>query len=203
VGTSVVLLLGSIGPILINNASVPWLSGQGAAAVTVGAFSGALTLSRVPIQLGSALFGPLLNRVAHAVETSDAVLERRLNRRGTIFASSVGAAFALGFSTAGPPALELFLGSDYGLERRVFAMLGLSSALMLVCVVVQVRIAARERWRQIGSSWLAAAFVFVVALVVPGDLVTRATTAPVVASATALMALAYFSRTDVALDARR
>ncbi len=57
----VLLLIGSIGPLLANNGSVPWLAATHSVdAYTLGAFAGAVTLSRIPTQFVSAVFSPLL-----------------------------------------------------------------------------------------------------------------------------------------------
>jgi O-antigen/teichoic acid export membrane protein len=179
---------------LINNASVPWLSGRGAEAALVGAFSGALTLSRIPIQLGGAAFGPLLRRFAHAIEIEDASRERADFRGAVTGAVGVALAFALGFSLLAPPFISLYLGSAYDVPRWVCALLAVSSGAMLVAVVAQVRAAAQERWRAISYSWLLAAGAFVCTLVVPGDLLLRCSLAPATASLTGLAALLLFGR---------
>jgi O-antigen/teichoic acid export membrane protein len=192
--TALLMLAGASGPMLINNASVPWLSGRGADAALVGAFSGALTLSRVPIQLGGAAFGPLLRRFAHAIDVGDAARERADFRGAVTGAVGVALVFVLGFSLLAPPFISLYLGSAYDVPRWVCALLAVSSGAMLVAVVAQVRAAAQERWRAISYSWLLAAGVFVCTLFTPGDLLLRCSLAPTTASLAGLAALIVVGR---------
>jgi O-antigen/teichoic acid export membrane protein len=192
---SVLLLVGSAGPILINNASVPWLSASGSGALTVGAFSAALTLSRVPIQLSSAVFGPLLNRMAHAIETDDLAGSHELNRRAVQLATLVAGVFAAGFTGLGGLGLSWLIGAAYRLPWWTFGGLGCSSALMLVAVVVQARAAAEQRWAGIAGCWIAAAIGFAACFTGPGGSLQRASAAPLIGSGIALIGLVAITRT--------
>lgn len=192
--TAMLLLAGSVGPMLINNASVPWLSGHDAAAALVGSFSGALALSRVPTQLGGAAFGPLLRRFSHAIEVGDETLERAEFRTAILFAAGMSVIFVIGFTVLANPVLSVFLGSTYHVPVWVCALLALSSGAMLVAVVAQVRVAARQQWRLIAASWLLAAAAFMIVLIGPGSLLARCALAPALASFVGLVALLMSGR---------
>lgn len=187
--TALLLIAGAAGPILINNASVPWLAAHGTSALIVGSFSGVLALSRVPTQIGGAVYGPLLNQLSHAIERGDDADQHRLYRRSLTTALITGIAFVVAFGVAGNLAVDLFIGSEYGLETWTLLTLAASSAMMLVSIVAQVRAAALEQWNGIAASWLIAAAGFVVVLVLPLAAVTRAALAPMIASAIGLLAL--------------
>ena len=76
------LLIGSTGPLLANNGSVPWLASISSVDdVTLGAFAAAVTLSRIPTQFVTAIFAPLLSHLGHAVEGGDQATFQHLRRR--------------------------------------------------------------------------------------------------------------------------
>lgn len=188
-----VLLAGSIGPLLINNASVPWLSYR-SDAVLVGAFAGALTLTRIPIQLSGAVFGPLLNRISHAVEARDEVAFHSLNRRAVSWSIGIALGFVACFTAFGSLALRLYIGDEYDLPTTTYLALASSSAAMLVSIVAQAGAAANERWKAISLSWLLAAAAFALVLVLPLSVLHRATLAPLVASLVGLAGLTLAAR---------
>lgn len=200
---ALLLLAGSAGPILINNAAVPWLSANGARALTIGAFSGALTLSRVPIQFSGAVFGPLMNRMSQAVEVGDREASAILNRRALAAASLAAGIFALAFTGLGSLGLEALVGSAYTLPWWTFGCLGLSSSCMLVSLVVQARAAAEQLWAGIAACWIVAAVTFLSSLALPGGLIMRASAAPLSGSAVALLGLVVITRRQVLRHARQ
>lgn len=192
--TAGLMLAGASGPILINNASAPVLATQGASALLVGTFASALVLSRIPIQLGGAVFGPLLHRLSTAIETGASAVARDLVRRSIALACAAAALFTAGMTLLGNPVLRLFLGTAHDLPAWCLALLGASSGLMLIAVVVQVRAAARQAWRGIALSWMAAAAAFALALLAPGSELFQVSLAPVVGTAVGLSALVITGR---------
>lgn len=186
------LLVGAVGPVLINNASVPWLSSLGAPAALVGAFSAALTLSRVPIQLSGAAFGPLLAEISHLVEQGTHERLRSVTVRTIGWAAALAAVFVLLFTALGPLAMKVFVGPGYDLPWWAFLVLSAATGTMLVAVVAQARLVAHQEWGLVAGSWIAAAVVFGVALLLPLSTLGRAATAPFLGSATALLVLAGF-----------
>ncbi len=192
--TTALLLLGAVGPMLINNVSVPFLSAHGGGVLLVGSFAGALTLSRVPVQFGSAVFGPLLNRLSTAIEAGDGGTVRDLTRRTVTLAAGAAGVFTIGFAVFGNLMIDLFLGKNYGLPVWSLALMGASSGVMLIAVVVQVRGAAHQAWRGIAVSWLLAGAAFSGALFLPGSELFRVTFAPLLGAATGLVALAITGR---------
>lgn len=198
----VVLLVGAIGPILINNLSVPWLSHVDVRAALVGAFSGALTLSRVPVQLAGAAFGPLLTEISHLVESGDRTTLRRMTLRASALAAAVAAVFVIGFTLLGPWVLTRFIGARYQLPTWVFLELGAATGVMLVAVVMQSRVAAQERWIPLAASWMLGAVVFVAVLALPLPVLVRAAVSPLAAVVAALLALVWVIRSDDLADAQ-
>jgi O-antigen/teichoic acid export membrane protein len=181
------LLLGSLGPILANNGSVPWLaSTDSVSAYTLGAFAGAVTLSRIPTQFIAAAFSPLLAHLAKSVEEGDEKTFRRLRRNADVLASGLGGAYVLCFAAIGPWLLSLYLGGEYRLVVWVLAVLAAASSLMFIAVVQQAGLVALDRWAHIGFSWLVGTAAFVFVLTLPVDTLVRATIAPLIAVAVAL-----------------
>lgn len=190
----IALLVGAVGPILINNLSVPWLSHRGSTALLVGAFSGALTLSRVPVQLAGAAFGPLLTEISHLVEAHDVAALRRVTVRAVAFSAAIAALSVAGFTLLGPCALGVFIGGEYVLPTWVFLSLGSATGVMLVAIVVQSRVAAQGEWVALASSWFLAALVFLAVLPLPLPVLSRAALSPLAASVTGLVALVVVIR---------
>jgi O-antigen/teichoic acid export membrane protein len=184
------LLIGSAGPLLANNGSVPWLAATGAVgAYTLGAFAGAITLSRLPTQFVSAAFSPLLAQLAHCVEVGDEVTFRHLRRTADTAAWALGVLFVAAFAIAGPWVLSIYLGPGYELEVGTLATLAAASGVMFVAVVQQAALAALDRWRTIAVSWSCGTAAFVLVLLLPVDELLRATVAPLAAVTTALVVM--------------
>jgi O-antigen/teichoic acid export membrane protein len=186
----VFLLIGAVGPLLANNGSVPWLAGTHAVdAYTLGAFAGAVTLSRIPTQLVSAAFGPLLAQLAHCVETGDRATFRHLQRSADRAGWALALVFVAGFAAVGPWVLQVYLGPGYDLPVLTLVLLASASGLMFVTVVRQASLAALDRWATIAAAWVVGTIAFAVVLVLPLDELHRATLAPLAAVATALVAM--------------
>jgi hypothetical protein len=192
--TIATLLVSASGPILINNASVPWFSGHGGSALAVGSLAGALTLARIPVQFGSSVFGPLLHQLSTAIEADDRRLVRDVGRRSIGLAAGAAATFTVAYTIFGRLMIAVFLGDEHTLPTWAFTLLGASSGAMLVAVVVQVNAAAHQAWRGIAVSWIAAGAVFFASLLVPGSLLFQACLAPTAASFAGLLALVITAR---------
>jgi O-antigen/teichoic acid export membrane protein len=184
------LLVGSIGPLLANNGSVPWLAGTDAVnAYTLGAFAGAITLSRIPTQFVSAAFSPLLAHLSQAVEDGDEGIFRHLRRSADVTAAMLGALFVAAFAALGPWFLTVYLGPRYHLPVLNLALLAAASSLMFVAVVQQAGLAALDRWSRIAIAWGLGTVAFLLVLALPGDALMRATLAPLASVAVALIVL--------------
>lgn len=205
--TPVALLsVGAMGPLLANSGSAPWLAAFGdQSAQQVGAFVGALTLSRVPSQFVAAAFGPLMTALSHAVEDRDVETFRRLQRRADRATALGCLVFVLGFGLLGPPVLQLYLGSQFTLSATVMLLLGAASGLMLSAVVRQAGLAARGQWGDISLAWLLGGVTMIVVLLLPVPPVSRAAAAPVAAVTVALLVLVFRAHPvqDIAKDAVR
>ncbi|MGA9748085.1 MAG: hypothetical protein WBQ50_11575 [Nocardioides sp.] len=195
IGPLLYLLAGSVGPLLANNGSVPWLAATDSVdAYVLGAFAGAVTLSRIPTQFISAVFSPLMAHLSQAVEAGDERTFRHLRRRAEVLAAMLGALYVAAFAILGPWVLSVYLGPDYRLSRGVLAILAAASSGMFVIVVQQAGLAALDRWARIAFAWAFGTLAFVLVLVVPVDPLMRAALAPAAAVATALLAMSLLGR---------
>lgn len=181
------LLVGAVGPVLANSGSAPWLAAVGdESPTTIGAFVGALTLSRLPTQFVAAAFGPLLAELSHAVEAQDEQRFRQLQRAADAACAAAGAAFVLAFGLLGQLVLSVYLGPQFRLPVATLVLLAAASGLMLSAVVRQAGLAALDAWRTIAAAWTAGAAALLATLLLPVEPLTVAATAPVVAVAVAL-----------------
>jgi O-antigen/teichoic acid export membrane protein len=191
----VYLLIGSSGPLLANNGSVPWLASISSVdAHTLGAFAAAVTLSRIPTQFVAAIFAPLLSHLGHAVETGDRVTFDHLRHRADLSASVIGIAYVVAFAALGPWVLSVFVGPDYQLEVPYLVVLAAASSVMFVAVVQQACLAAVDQWRRIAAAWVFGTISFFIVLTLPVEPLWRAAAAPLAGVLTALIALLVLSR---------
>lgn len=192
----VYLLVGSVGPLLVNNGSVPWLrSTHTVEPAVVVAFGGAVVLSRIPTQFVSAVFSPLLAHLSSAVEDGDQAGFRHVRRLAEAGAVALGAAYVALFALACPWLISTWLGGDYGLDRANLAVLAAASSCMFVVVVLQAGLGALDRWRRIAVSWVAGTVAFGLTLLLPVSTLWRATAAPLAAVLTALVVMWWLGRT--------
>lgn len=191
----VLLLVGSIGPLLANNGSVPWLASTNSVdAYTLGSFAGAVTLSRIPTQFVSAVFSPLMAHMASAVESGDDVTFRRLRRGAETTATVLGVIYVGGFALFGPWLLTVYLGPRYSLGVGVLALLAAASSGMFIAVVQQAGLSALDHWSRIAWAWGVATVVFGGVLLVPVDTLLRAAAAPCAGVGSALLVMALLAR---------
>lgn len=196
------LLAGTAGPLLANNGSVPWLQATDAVSPHVlGAFAGALTLSRIPTQFVSAIMSPLLAHLSEAVEAGDEATFRKVLARTEVLTGALGIAYVVAFAALGQLALRLMLGPNYSLGVANLAVLAAASSGMFVGVVQQAALGATGRWDRIAWAWVAATATFGLVLVLPGDPLWRATAAPLVGVLTALVSMWVFGRRHLSADA--
>ena len=183
----VYLIVGTAGPLLVNNGSVPWLrSTHSVDPQVIVAFGAAVVLSRIPTQLVSAAFSPLLAHLSAAVEEDDEIGFRRVHRMAGLAITAMGAAYVPAFALLGPWALTVWLGPGHELGPAYLAVLAAASAGMLVAVVFQAGLGARDRWPRIAASWGVGAVVFGLTMLLPVSTLWRATAAPMAAVLTTL-----------------
>ena len=184
------LLIGSTGPLLANNGSVPWLASISSVDdVTLGAFAAAVTLSRIPTQFVTAIFAPLLSHLGHAVEIDDRATFQHLRRTAEVGASVAGLLYIVAFGVLGPWVLALYVGPKYELGTAYLVVLAAASSGMFVAVVQQACLAAVDRWPRIAVSWVIGTVAFVLTLTLPITPLWRATLAPLTGVLAALIAL--------------
>jgi O-antigen/teichoic acid export membrane protein len=188
------LLVGSVGPLLVNNGSVPWLAGAHAVGpYTLGAFAGAVTISRLPTQFVSAAFGPLLAQLSHCVESGDKQTFDRLRKTADLAAGVLGLAFVATFAALGPFVLSAYLGPAYRLSVTNLSILAAASGLMFIAVVQQASLAALDRWSTIAIAWVCGTAAFGLVLVLPVSALRRAALAPLCAVFTALVVMSVMA----------
>jgi O-antigen/teichoic acid export membrane protein len=182
------LFVGAVGPLLAGNASLPWLAATNSQdPVTLGAFAGALTLSRLPTQFVSAAFAPLLAQLTRSSELGDAAGFRHLYRVALACAGLFGLVFVAAFAGIGPWLLSVYIGPQYELPVAALAALAAGSGALFLAYVEQAATAARGHWPVIAWSWSSAIVVFVVVLALPGDELALACAAPLASSAVAFV----------------
>ncbi|MCP3422549.1 lipopolysaccharide biosynthesis protein [Nocardioides pinisoli] len=191
----VLLLIGTAGPLLANNGSVPWLRSTDAVGPHVlGAFAGAVTLSRIPTQFFSAVMSPLLAHLSDSADRADQVAFERVRARAQILTVAAGVAFIVAFAVGGQLLLALFLGPDFTLPVANLAVLAAASSGMFIGVVQQAALGALGHWDRIAWAWVGAAATFVAVLLLPGDPLWLATAAPLAGVMTALAIMWVFGR---------
>ena len=189
------LLVGTAGPLLANNGSVPWLRSLEAVSPHVlGAFAGAVTLSRIPTQFVSAVLSPLLAHLSESVERADEDDFRRTLARAEALTVALGVGYVVAFAVLGQLMLAILLGPDYTLGVANLAVLAAASSGMFIAVVQQAALGALGQWDRIAWAWVAATVTFVVVLLLPGDPLWRATAAPLVGVLTALATMWVLGR---------
>lgn len=193
----VYLLIGSTGPLLANNGSLPWLASTSSVdATTLGAFAAAVTLSRIPTQLVAAVFAPLLSYLGHAVEAGDRATFRHLRRTAGSVAVVGGLLYIVAFAVLGPWVLSVYVGPEYELGVGYLVVLAAASSAMFVAVVQQASLAALDRWPSIALAWVLGTAAFMLVLALDIDTLWRATIAPLAGVLTALVALTAMASTN-------
>ena len=167
-GPVLLLLVAVTGPLVVNNAGVPWLAAAGAPSLAVGAVAGALTLSRVPTLLVGAAYGPVLAPLARAAEQGDWAAYRRVHRRALAGAVVFAVVFAAAYAAVGSALLELYLGPGYVLPARDLVAFAGGSGLMFVSVVEQAALGALSAWSWTAAAWAAGLTCFVGLLLLGG-----------------------------------
>jgi O-antigen/teichoic acid export membrane protein len=122
------LLVASLGPLIVNNAGVPWMTAQGAPALAIGAVTGALALSRLPTLMVGSAYGPVLAPLARAVERRAFDDFRAAHRRALTAAVVLAVLFVGIFVLVGPELLALYLGTRFQLDRAELAAMSTGSA---------------------------------------------------------------------------
>lgn len=184
------LMAASLGPLVVNNAGVPWMSAQGAPALAVGAVAGALTLSRVPTLMVGSAYGPVLTPLARAVDERAPQTFQRAHVRAVSAAVVLASAFVLAFVLLGPELLALYLGDRYVLDRVQLAAMAAGSGLMFVCVVEQAALVAMSAWHPVALGWAAGLTGFAVVLSLPVDETWAVSLGVLVAPLVALLVMA-------------
>jgi O-antigen/teichoic acid export membrane protein len=185
------LFSASIGPLVVNNAGVPWLTATtDVAPRTIGAVAGALTLSRLPTLMVGSAYGPVLAPLARAVEDGRRTDFERFHRKAAVAALVLAGLFAAAFALGGPRLLQLYLGPSFRLSRVDMAAMGAGSGLMFVSVVEQAALVALSAWQRVAAGWLAGLAAFACIFLLPIDPVLRVSFAVFVAPLTAVVVMA-------------
>lgn len=137
----------AVGPAIMNNATVPWLVSQsGLDPFAVGAFAGALLLSRIPIMFVGAVYAPVIRPLADASAVGDSHGFRRTYRLTIAFGASLALLFALAGWLLGPWAVGIYLGPRYVVSSGVTTLLALTSGIGFMGAGTQAAVVAQGRW---------------------------------------------------------
>ena len=104
---------------------MPWLKATEAVSPHVlGAFAGALTLSRIPTQFVSAVDEPAPGAPVRGRRSAgDEAAFRRVLARTEVLTAALGVAYVVAFAVLGQLALRLMLGPDFSLDVANLAVL--------------------------------------------------------------------------------
>jgi O-antigen/teichoic acid export membrane protein len=192
------LLVSMASVMLVNNGAVVWLSAtHSVTAVTLGAFAGVMALSQIPTQLSSAVASPTLSHLAHALDTGNFVLFRRLHRRIIVVTFWLGLIFVGVFGLLGHDVLAIYLGRRFTLGRTYMVLLAGGSAVMLLAMVEQAVLNSRSKWRNVALTWTLATLGFFAALSLPVSTVLRASLAPLVSVTIAFLGMVVLNNRSV------
>ncbi len=141
------LFVAALGPSIMNNATVPWLSNQSDAdPYAVGAFAGAVGLSRIPIMFVGAIYAPIIRPLVDASARGDHHGFRRTYRMSIALGAGLALTFAVAGWLVGPWAVSIYLGPQYTVAPGVAAVLALTSGIGLMGAGGQAAVVAQGRW---------------------------------------------------------
>ena len=184
------LLVAAGGPVLIGNAVAPWFAAAAVSDVAVVAgFSAALLVSRVPTQLASAAFAPVMAQMARLVDRGDVHGLGRTRRKALVWAALIGAAFTTAYMVLGQWALSLYVGPGYEVPRWTLGLLAGASALLFLATIQQAALTAQNRWGTIAVAWVSGTVAFGATLLLPVSPIVRASLAPFVGVLVAAIAM--------------
>ncbi len=160
------LFVAALGPSIMNNATVPWLSNQPEAGpYVVGAFAGALGPSQIPMMFVSAVYAPVIRPLADAASRGDHEGVRRTYRLTLGFGAAISvAAVAVGW-LLWPWLVTLYLGTQDTISSPVAAILALTGGLSLITAGSQAAVVAQARWAASPRASIVALIGFVTVLV--------------------------------------
>lgn len=157
------LLIASAGGLLLQNSAPLALEVLVPAddAAATGNFIAALVVARVPLFFFAGVSAALLPSLSVAVNQANRTLFCRAIRRLLCSIAGIGLIGVLTCSIAGPQALRLLFGSDFGADRVDVVLLAVSTAgLMVVATLSQATVAAqRYTTTAVAPLWGLAAFV--------------------------------------------
>lgn len=154
VSSMVVQSLINLGPVTIN---LVIDEGQESLA---GSFLAAAVVTRAPILAFSAVQAVLIPRLVRSVVARDHADFRRGLWIVLVPTIGIGVLGMLAWLVIGPPILHLLAGAEYDLPATDMALLALSVALYLVCIVLQSAALALSKHVATMCSWLVGGVVF-------------------------------------------
>ncbi len=141
-----------------------------------GVVFNALLITRAPLQLFQSVQTSLLPHLAGLEATEGREAFDRAIRTTMLAIAAFAGAVALGLLAIGPFAMDLVFGKGYDYDRAGLAVIAIGMGFHLSAGTLNQAALARGRARAAAISWLAAAALFVVWMVLPlvGDELTRA-----------------------------
>lgn len=150
--------------------------------VTAAAFAQAFVLVRVPLLVYGPIQAMLLPGMTAAAVRGELQLVATRLRQIMALVVSVGTAGAVGSALLGPWVLTVLFGVPVPPPRTVLGLLGLSTILLMVALVLQPALVALGRHRTVTISWMAGTAILVALTMLPLYPVTAAVIAQLVGS---------------------
>jgi len=177
---------------LLNAAAivVQLLSSGSESEQTSWIFAGML-LSRVPLYFFQAIQATLVPELSEQRGAGERQAFRAGLHKLTVAVIVIGAVSAIGSAVLGPWAVRTFFGSDFQLDARDMALLGLGSAVYMLALTLGQALIALEHHGRYALAWVLGVVAFLVAVLIGGeDVLLRAELAYVVGSTVTLVAMA-------------
>jgi O-antigen/teichoic acid export membrane protein len=169
------LLMGSLAAQVLVNAGpvvVKWLAGPGEGA-EAGSLLAGLLLTRAPLYLFQAVAAAMLPALSALVVAGNEAAFRRLLGRIVGMAGLVCLATLVATAVAGPAALQLLFGPEYGLGRLDLLALAGATVGVILAYTFGSALIALGRHRASSVGWVIGMAAFLVVTALGSDLLTR------------------------------
>jgi O-antigen/teichoic acid export membrane protein len=156
-GSYLAIVLLNVGPLVVR-----FFSG----AEATGRFMAVFVVARLPLFFAGAVVSGLLPTFVDARRSDDPARFLRVVRTVTLLLTLVAVPGAVVLGLAGPWLARTFFGSAYAGDLLTSVLLAVSSAFLLVGLVLQGALVADDRQRAVAWTWLCGTVAFLLVLVV-------------------------------------
>ena len=167
-GSYVAIVLLNVGPLVVRV-----LSG----AEATGRFMAVFVVARLPLFFAGAVVSGLLPAFVDARRSEDPDRFRRVVRSVALVVTLVAVPACLALGLMGPWISRTFFGSEYSPDLLTSVLLALSSAALLVALILQGALVADDRQRAVAWTWLCGAGAFAISFVIPIEIGLRVSVA--------------------------